>query len=260
MPSSSFVVVIPARYASSRLPGKPLADIAGKPMVVHVADRARESGAEEVIIATDDGRIIEAAARHGHAALMTRADHASGTDRIAEVALARGWSDDRVVVNVQGDEPRIPAGLIRSVAQQLTAHRDAAIATACHPIHDAREMFDTNAVKVVMDRDGYALYFSRAPIPYARDAFKADQSSLPAGLPAYRHLGLYAYRCSFLKAYAGVPPAAIEQFEALEQLRALAHGYRISVAITEDAPEPGVDTAQDLERTRRAFSRPAQPL
>jgi 3-deoxy-manno-octulosonate cytidylyltransferase (CMP-KDO synthetase) len=256
----NFTVVIPARYASSRLPGKPLADIAGKPMVVHVADRARESGAEEVIVATDDSRISEAVTRHGHAALMTRADHASGTDRIAEVALARGWSDERVVVNVQGDEPRIPAGLIRSVAQQLASHPDAAIATACHPIHDAREMFDPNAVKVVMDKDGYALYFSRAPIPYARDAFKADQTRLPGGLPAYRHLGLYAYRCSFLKAYAGVPPAAIEQFEALEQLRALAHGYRISVAITADAPEPGVDTAEDLEKMRRAFSRPGQPL
>lgn len=255
-----FSVVIPARYASSRLPGKALADIAGKPMVVHVAERARESGAEEIIVATDDARICEAVERHGHVALMTRADHASGTDRIAEVAVARGWRDDRIVVNVQGDEPRIPAALIRSVAQQLAGHRDAAIATACHPIHDVREMFDPNAVKVVMDDRGYALYFSRAPIPYARDAFKAAPSRLPAGLPAYRHLGLYAYRCSFLKAYAGVPPAAIEQFEALEQLRALAHGYRISVAITEDAPEPGVDTAEDLEKMRRAFSGPGQPL
>ena len=255
-----FVVVIPARYASSRLPGKALADIAGKPMVIHVADRARESGAAEVIIATDDGRIGEAANQHGHAALMTRADHASGTDRIAEVAIARGWTDEQIVVNVQGDEPRIPAKLIQSVALQLAEHRDAAIATACHPIHDAREMFDPNAVKVVMDKDGYALYFSRAPIPFARDAFKSDPSRLPAGLPAYRHLGLYAYRCSFLKAYAGVPPAAIEQFEALEQLRALAHGYRISVAITQDAPEPGVDTAEDLEKMRRAFSSPGQPL
>ena len=255
-----FVVVIPARYASSRLPGKPLADIAGKPMVVHVADRARESGAQEIIVATDDARISETVARHGHVALMTRADHASGTDRIAEVAIARGWGEDQIVVNVQGDEPRIPAELIRSVAQQLAGHRDAAIATACHPIHDAREMFDPNAVKVVMDKDGYALYFSRAPIPYARDAFKVDQSRLPSGLPVYRHVGLYAYRCSFLKAYAGVAPAAIEQFEALEQLRALAHGYRISVAITEDAPAPGVDTTEDLEKMRRAFSGPGQPL
>jgi 3-deoxy-manno-octulosonate cytidylyltransferase (CMP-KDO synthetase) len=257
---ASFVVVIPARYASSRLPGKPLADIAGKPMVVHVAERAREAGAEEIIVATDDKRIQDAVSAHGHTALLTRADHASGTDRIAEVARLRAWAGDRIVVNVQGDEPRIPATLIRSVAEQLASHRDAAIATACHPIGGATEMFDPNAVKVVMDKDGYALYFSRAPIPYARDAFRADTSSLPPGLPAYRHLGLYAYRCSFLQAYAGLPPAALEQFEALEQLRALAQGYRISVAITEHAPEPGVDTPEDLEKMRRAFSAPGQPL
>lgn len=255
-----FSVVIPARYASSRLPGKPLADIAGKPMVVHVADRAREAGARAVIVATDDERIRDAVAAHGHEALMTRADHASGTDRIAEVARRGNWPAERIVVNVQGDEPRIPAALIHSVAQQLDTHRDAAIATACHPIGSAAEMFDPNAVKVVMDRDGYALYFSRAPIPYARDAFRTDRSSLPPGLPVHRHLGLYAYRCSFLKAYASLPPAAIEQFEALEQLRALAHGYRISVAITDHAPEPGVDTPEDLEQMRRAFSAPAKPL
>lgn len=255
-----FVVVIPARYASSRLPGKPLADIAGKPMVVHVADRAMQAGAQEVIVATDDERIRSSVAGHGHAALMTRADHASGTDRIAEVARLRQWPADRIVVNVQGDEPRIPPELVRAVAQQLAAHADAAIATACHPIATAAEMFDPNAVKVVMDREGYALYFSRAPIPYARDAFRADASRLPEDLPAYRHLGLYAYRCGFLQAYAGLPPAPIEQFEALEQLRALAHGYRISVAVTQHAPEPGVDTPEDLEKMRRAFSGPGQPL
>ncbi len=165
-------------------------------MVVHVADRARESGAREVIVATDDRRIQEAVAKHGYEAMMTRPDHASGTDRIAEVALAHGWPDDLVVVNVQGDEPRIPVQLVRSVAEQLANHRDAAIATACHPIHSATDMFDPNAVKVVLDKHGYAAYFSRAPIPYARDAFKADTSRLPDGLPVYRHLGLYAYRCS----------------------------------------------------------------
>lgn len=255
-----FVCVIPARYASSRLPGKPLADIGGKPMVVHVAERGRESGADEVIVATDDERIRDAVVKHGHAALMTRADHATGTDRIAEVALARGWDDERIVVNVQGDEPRIPARLIQSVARQLADHPDADIATACHPIREAAEMFDPHAVKVVMDRHGYALYFSRAPIPYARDAFKADRTKLPPGLPAFRHLGMYAYRCRFLKAYAGIAPAAIEQFEALEQLRALAQGYRISVAVTEDAPEPGVDTPEDLEKMRRAFSQARKTL
>ena len=248
-----FVVVIPARYASARLPGKPLADIAGKPMVVHVADRSRESGAQEVIVATDDARIQQAVVQHGHTALMTRSDHASGTDRIAEIARARNWPDDHIVVNVQGDEPRIPPQLIRSVAEQLASHRNAAIATACHRVHCAAEMFDPNVVKVVLDKDGYAAYFSRAPIPYARDAFRVDTSRLPDGLPVYRHLGLYAYLCSFLKIYSTLAPAAVEQFESLEQLRALWHGYRISVAVTDQAPDPGVDTPEDLEKTRRAF-------
>lgn len=250
----SFVVVIPARYASSRLPGKALADICGKPMVVHVADRARESGAAEVIVATDDDRIFDAVARHGHDAMMTRADHVSGTDRIAEVAARRGWPGQHIVVNVQGDEPGIAPALICAVAAQLASRGDAAIATACHPIHYAAEMFDPNAVKVVIDKDGYALCFSRAPIPYARDAFGADRSQLPAGLPAYRHLGLYAYRCGFLKTYPTLEPASIEQFESLEQLRALWHGHRISVVITDQAPEPGVDTSADLEKMRRVFS------
>jgi 3-deoxy-manno-octulosonate cytidylyltransferase (CMP-KDO synthetase) len=248
-----FAVVIPARYASARLPGKPLADIAGKPMVVHVADRARESGAYEVIVATDDERIQQAVSRHGHQAMMTRPDHVSGTDRIAEIATVLGWPDDLIVVNAQGDEPRMPPQLLHAVAGQLATHGDAAIATACHPLHSAKEMFDTNAVKVVLDKNGYAIYFSRAPIPYARDAFKAATLNLPRGLPAYRHLGLYAYRCSFLKTYSTLPPAAMEQFESLEQLRALWHGYRISVVVTDQAPDPGVDTPEDLENMRRAF-------
>lgn len=251
----NFVVVIPARYASSRLPGKPLADIGGKPMVVHVADRARDAGAGEVIVATDDARVRDAVAAHGHSAMMTRADHATGTDRIAEVVAARNWPDDAIVVNVQGDEPRIAPALIRAVAQQLWARAEAAIATACHPIHEAGEMFDPNAVKVVMDERGCALYFSRAPIPWARDAFAADRSRLPDGLPVYRHLGLYAYRCAFLRRYAQLAPAVIERFESLEQLRALAHGLRIAVAVTAEAPEPGVDTPEDLEKVRRVFAR-----
>jgi len=250
-----FVVVIPARYASTRLPGKPLADIAGKPMVVHAADRARESGAAEIVVATDDERVREAVVRHGYAALMTRPDHPTGTDRIAEVALARGWNDEVVVVNVQGDEPRLPPQLIRTVAEQLASHSEAAIATACHAIHTAQELFDPNAVKVVLDGRGYALYFSRAPIPWARDAFANDRSRLPRGLPVYRHLGLYAYRCGFLRRYAQLTPVDIERFESLEQLRALAHGFRIAVAITASAPEPGVDTAEDLEKMRQAFAR-----
>ena len=250
---SAFVVVIPARYASARLPGKPLADIAGKPMVVHVAERARASGASEVIVATDDPRIQEAVSRHGHVAMMTRPDHASGTDRIAEIAAARAWPDECIVVNVQGDEPRIPAQLVRGVAEQLAMQRDAVIATACHPIHLASEMFDPNIVKVVLDKHGFAAYFSRAPIPYARDTFKTDTSRLPDGLPVFRHLGLYAYRCGFLKIYSTLAPAAVERFESLEQLRALWHGYRISVAVTDRAPDAGVDTPEDLEKMRKVF-------
>jgi 3-deoxy-manno-octulosonate cytidylyltransferase (CMP-KDO synthetase) len=223
-------------------------------MVVHVADRAREAGAGEVIVATDDARVHDAVEANGHSAMMTRADHATGTDRIAEVAAACSWPEDAIVVNVQGDEPRIAPGLIRAVARQLSDHAEAAIATACHPIHDAGEMFDPNAVKVVLDQRGYALYFSRAPIPWARDAFSAGRARLPDGLPVYRHLGLYAYRCGFLRRYAQLAPVAIERFESLEQLRALAHGFRIAVAVTTEAPEAGVDTPEDLEKVRRAFA------
>lgn len=223
-------------------------------MVVHVADRAKESGASDVLVATDDQRVAAAVAAHGYSFAMTRGDHASGTDRIAEVVSQRAWEDETIVVNVQGDEPRLPPDLIRSVAAQLSSHKDASIATACHPIHAASEMLDPNAVKVVMDREGYAMYFSRAPIPWPRDAFAADRGTLPEGLPVYRHLGLYAYRAGFLKAYARLEPAPIERFEALEQLRALWHGKRIICAVTDKAPEPGVDTPEDLERARRAFA------
>lgn len=245
-----FVVVIPARYGSTRLPGKPLLEIGGKPMVVHVADRARASGAAEVIVATDHEGIAAAVARHGHQALLTRADHASGTDRIAEITAQRGYPGERIVVNVQGDEPLIEPELIRSVAQQLAAHPDAAIATAGCPLTDAAQFVDPNIVKVVLDCNGDALYFSRAPIPYARDAFSGGITRIPGGLPAYRHIGIYAYRAAFLASYAQLTPAAIEQFEALEQLRALWHGHRISVAITAAAPHAGVDTAADLERVK----------
>jgi len=251
---TAFVVVIPARYASTRLPGKPLLDIAGKPMVVHVAQRARESGAEEVCIATDDARIRDAAQAHGCEVVMTAASHASGTDRLAEVARLRGWPAERIVVNVQGDEPRIAPALIKEVALTLAERDRADMSTACHPIGNAREMFDPNCVKVVLDREGNALYFSRAPIPWARDAFATDRDTLPAQLPVYRHIGIYAYRCAFLLGYASLPAPALETFEALEQLRALWHGHRISVAVTNSAPEAGVDTAEDLESVRRIFA------
>lgn len=253
---TEFVAVIPARYASSRLPGKPLADIGGKPMVVRVAEQAARSGAREVWVATDHEGVAEAVAAHGFDVAMTRTDHVSGTDRIAEVAEQLGWSEDTLVVNVQGDEPRIDPGLIRAVARDLAAHPDAAIATACHGIERDADFFDPNVVKVVMDAAGYALYFSRAPIPWAREAFR-EARALPRGLPAYRHIGLYAYRGSFLRAYAGLDPAPTESFEALEQLRALWHGHRIAVAIASQAPEAGVDTPEDLERVRRLFE--AQP-
>ncbi len=250
MAAQGFKVVIPARYASTRLPGKPLLEIAGKPMVVRVAERARESGAEEVWIATDHEAIAVAVEKAGLDAVLTSPGHASGTDRIAEVAVRLGWPDDTVVVNVQGDEPLISPRLIGDVARQLYLHDGASIATACHAIRDRDSLFNPNVVKVVADREGYALYFSRAPIPYARDAFAAGEG-FPPGMAAYRHIGIYAYRTSFLKVYSGLTPAPIEQLEALEQLRALWHGYRIAVAETAEAPAAGVDTPEDLERVRR---------
>lgn len=249
-----FKVVIPARFASTRLPGKPLLDLGGKPMVVRVAERARESGAEEVWVATDHAGVAEAAKANGFDVCMTREDHVSGTDRIAEVAAARNWPDDTIIVNVQGDEPLIAPELIREVAAHLQQHPQAAMSTACHPIHDIVSMFNPNIVKVVLDSQGYALLFSRAPIPYARDAFKQNADQLPGELPAYRHIGLYAYRAGFLRTFTQLAPAPIEQFEALEQLRALWHGYKISVAVTASVPAAGVDTPQDLAIVRKAFS------
>lgn len=251
----SFTVIIPARYASSRLPGKPLVDVAGKPMVVQVAERAKKSGAREVLVATDHPAIKAAAERHGYTAVMTRRNHASGTDRLAEVVAKRRYPAQHVVVNVQGDEPLIEPALIRAVAANLVRHRDAQIATACTPLRDARDLVDPNIVKVVLDRAGYALYFSRAPVPFARDAFAAGIRAIPRGLPVYRHLGIYAYRCAFLRRFTRLKPTALERFEALEQLRALAHGFRISVAVTRRAPHAGIDTTHDLQRVRRLLAR-----
>ena len=250
----AFLVVIPSRFASSRLHGKPLADIGGKPMVVRVAERARASGAEAVWVATDDQNVFDAVKRHGHQAMMTRTDHASGTDRIAEVAQQLSLADGEIVVNVQGDEPLIAPELIREVAQSLAEHAEAGIATACHPFTDTASLLNPNVVKVVFDHSGHALYFSRAPIPYPRDSLALSQSALPAGLPSYRHIGIYAYRAGFLQNYGRLEPAAIERFEALEQLRALWHGHRIAVAVTAHAPEAGVDTDEDLARVRRIFA------
>lgn len=249
-----FVVIIPARYASSRFPGKPLADVGGKPMVVRVAEQARRSGAAEVIVATDHAGIADAVKSYGYDVEMTRGDHASGTDRLAEVAARRRYGAQRIIVNAQGDEPLIAPALIRRVAENLAAQRDAHIATACHPIRDASDVANPNVVKVVLDEAGFALYFSRAPIPFARDAYARGIKSIPKGLPVYRHLGLYAYRCSFLREFKRLRPAAVERFEALEQLRALAHGYRISVVVTRSVAHPGVDTPTDLDRIRELFA------
>lgn len=248
-----FIIVIPARYASTRLPAKALADIAGKPMVVRVAEQAGGAGASRVLVATDHQAILDACRDHGVEAMLTRDDHPSGTDRLAEVAQRLALAPDEIVVNLQGDEPLMPPALVRAVAERLAADRDAAIATACHPIGSADELFAPSAVKVVLDQVGNALYFSRAPIPFARDAFARSRDVLPDGYVAYRHLGLYAYRAHFLAVYASLQPSALERFESLEQLRALAHGYRIAVVIAPQAPPPGVDEPADLERVRRAF-------
>ncbi|NMG48407.1 3-deoxy-manno-octulosonate cytidylyltransferase [Azoarcus communis] len=252
--SSRFRVVVPARHASTRLPGKPLADIGGKPMVVRVMERALASGAGEVWVATDHEAVRDAVLAAGGKVLMTRPDHPTGTDRLAEVALTLGWSDDDIVVNVQGDEPLIDPALVTAVADALAADDGAAIATAAHPILDVAEVFNPNVVKVVCDARQRAMYFSRAPIPWARDAWATQRDALPVDLPVLRHVGLYAYRVGFLKSYSALAPAPIEHWEALEQLRALWHGYPISVIRLEGAPAAGVDTPEDLARVRAIFA------
>ena len=243
----SFKVVIPARYASARLPGKPLLDIAGRPMVIRVAERATKSGASEIVIATDFEKILQVAQEYGIKAVMTRLDHASGTDRIAEVAQILGWGDNEIVVNVQGDEPLIEPSLINEVAQHLANSQDAVMATACHAIHDVASMINPNIVKVVMDVNGNALYFSRAPIPYPRDdAHKTN-------IQAHHHIGIYAYRVGFLKKYAQLRMTELEKIESLEQLRVLHHGYKIGVTVTQNAPASSVDTQEDLDYVRNVF-------
>lgn len=249
-----FKVVVPARYGSTRLPGKPLLDLGGKPMVVRVVERALQSGADEVWVATDHPQVKAVAESFGLSVLLTGVTHPSGTDRVAEVVELQRWSDQTIVVNVQGDEPLIAPSLIAQTARQL-ADSGADIATVAHPIADKADFFNPNIVKVVCTAASDALYFSRAPIPYARDYFtqEAGGETLPVGLPAFRHVGLYAYRAHFLRSYAQLAPSPVEGFEALEQLRALWHGYRISVAMANDLPMPGVDTPEDAERMRLWF-------
>jgi len=249
-----FKVVIPARHASTRLPGKPLLDIGGLPMIVRVAQRAAQSGADALVVATDHEGIADAVRAHGFEAVMTRSDHATGTDRIAEVADQLGWSPATVVVNVQGDEPLIDPDLIRQVAQALDQDPESSIATASSAITDSADFFNPAVVKVICDIHGRAMYFSRAPIPWARDAFAASRDTLPAGLGAQRHIGIYAYRVRFLQRNARLDPAPMEQVEALEQLRALWHGYRIRVVADVPMPHAGVDTPDDLERVRALFA------
>jgi len=250
----SYTIVIPARFASTRFPGKPLIDLFGKPMVVRVAERALLASATRVIVATDDDRVAAACIKADVQHVMTRSDHATGTDRLSEVVQQLEFADDAIVVNVQGDEPLIPATVIDQVAQLLAAHPEAAIATLCHPIHDMADAFNANVVKCVISEAGEALYFSRAPIPFARDAWASVRTGLPADLPMYRHIGLYAYRASFLRLFPGLAVPALERFEALEQLRALAHGYRIAVAVIDEPLPPGIDTPDDYERLLARYS------
>ncbi|GFM79346.1 3-deoxy-manno-octulosonate cytidylyltransferase [Pseudomonas cichorii] len=249
--TTAFTVVIPARFGSSRFPGKPLKTIAGKPMIQHVWEQACKSGAERVVVATDDARIVEACQAFGAQVLMTRDDHNSGTDRLAEVAEQLGLAADAIVVNVQGDEPMIPPVVIDQVAANLAAHPEAGISTLAEPIDDVSALFNPNVVKVVADVNGLALTFSRAPLPWARDALAASRDVLPEGVPYRRHIGIYAYRAGFLHDFVSWGPCWLENTESLEQLRALWNGVRIHVADALEAPPAGVDTPEDLERVRR---------
>ncbi len=250
---NGFIALIPARLASTRLPGKPLADLAGLPMVVRVAQQAIASGAARVVVCADDARILAACERHGVQAMLTAAGHATGTDRLSEAALALGLHADQIVVNVQGDEPLIPPDAIGAVARLLHTRADCDIATCAHRLGRRDELFDPNVVKVVTDARGTALLFSRAPIPWARDDFgpgTTAASALPAHYEALRHVGLYAYRAAFLQRFGQLAPAPIERAEKLEQLRALWHGSRIAVMRIDAPLPPGVDTPEDLERVR----------
>lgn len=250
-----FSVVIPARYDSSRLPGKPLLDIAGKPMIQHVYERAQESGADQIIIATDDQRVADVSDDFGAEVCMTSSEHSSGTERLSEVVEKLSLDDNAIVVNLQGDEPLMPAALIHQVAQNLDEHPAASVATLSEQIHTAAELFDPHAVKVISDQEGYAIYFSRAPIPWDRDAFSVTTEELPEQALHYRHIGLYAYRAGFIKKYVAWPACDLERMESLEQLRVLWHGHKIHVAEAEQSAVTGVDTEADLARVREVFCR-----
>jgi len=251
----TFTVLIPARLASTRLPNKPLADIAGLPMVVRVAQRIRQGlpAKSRIVVAADSASIIQACSQHGVDAVLTRADHPSGSDRLAEACALLGLDEGEVVVNVQGDEPLMDPELVSQVANLLMAHPSADMSTAAHPIHELAEFLNPNVVKVVLDANHRALYFSRAPIPWWRDGFAKAPHALPSPSPL-RHIGIYGYRVSFLRRFPQLPPSPLETTEALEQLRAMWHGHPILVHVTQLAPGPGVDTPEDLERVRRVFA------
>lgn len=244
----SFKVVIPARYASTRLPGKPLLNIAGKPMIAHVCEKALQAGAQEVVVATDDDRIMQTVTHLGLRAVMTRPDHQSGTERIAEVAELCGWPGGDIIVNVQGDEPLIPPEIIQELAAVLAGQQQAGIATMAAEISDFEEVFNPNAVKVVLNKDGYALYFSRAPIPWDRDGFVQKGRVVSGKMPYYRHIGMYAYTVDFLKRYYQWEASVLETVESLEQLRILWQGEAIKVKVVDKAPAAGVDTVEDMLR------------
>ncbi len=251
--SVHFKVVIPARYGSTRLPGKPLLDIAGKPMIAHVCERAQEADADEIVVATDDERIFQAVSDLGFKAVMTRADHQSGTERIAEVARLCGWADDEIIVNLQGDEPLIPPAYIREAAEVLAGQQQAGIATLAARINEPEEIFNPNAVKVVLNHAGYALYFSRAPIPWDRDTFTGSNGAPSGKLPYLRHIGMYAYTVDFLNRYCLWDASVLESVESLEQLRILWHGEAIRVEIVDKTPAAGVDTPEDLLRVEQVL-------
>ena len=251
----SFTVLVPARLASTRLPNKPLADIAGLPMVVRVAQRAAESGAARVVVAGDDASIIEACQAHGVEAVLTRQDHPSGTDRLAEACEQLGLDGDDIVVNVQGDEPLIDPALIDAVASTLASHTEAAMSTAAHEIDSIADFMNPNVVKAVLDAQGNAMYFSRAPIPWWRDGSTLGDAPVVLPTPApLRHIGIYGYRAGFVRKFPLLPAAPVEGTEALEQLRALWHGHRIAVHVSHVAPGPGIDTPEDLARVRAVFA------
>lgn len=253
----SFCVLIPARMASSRLPDKPLADIAGIPMVVRVAQRAQQSGAARVVVAADDARILHACAAHQVEAVLTRSDHPSGSDRLAEACALLDLPDTQIVVNVQGDEPLIDTDSIHAVAHLLAQRQDCSMSTVAHPIDAVADFRNPNVVKVVLDAQHTALYFSRAPIAWWRDGFAEGIHTLPSPAPL-RHVGLYGYRVGFLRQFPQLSQAPIEVSESLEQLRALWHGHRIAVHITDHSPGPGVDTPDDLARVRAVFAQPSK--